>query len=464
MSTTKPKLCVSISSTEHPHTARQENHFLPYNALFLSPNYGSNLINAYLITSRGAKRHSVDTSRLKSFFLELKETNDIRYITSTIEWTNAHTVEILIKLTIDALKPYTIPIVHMHIGDTHHGKNAISTPLRVLKELDNEINIITCNQYHHMHFFASTKYSSSVNIPKISPYSRHLFQLVSSSNIEEDEQDKIWFGAIESRFHHRRNKFLNYIRDNSGINKKFTMKRFGKYEERISQIMSTDSSLYIPLSSSIGFNNVAPSYIIGKPVWQYPLSRYTGQQKLSEIFNHKVNFIREPSDLMYISKRKIEKQQLKANVRRGQRIYENEITMTFSQFVQICSEDKEKKDIMEPKYWDMRYEELIRMSKEISESEKNKIIEIYEIMQTRIEKNCKLSVKVLFPDQIVSKEIEKLHKYGRLVFSDLAHKVKIEEYQYSGKKNTEEIDSNEQLREIVSEFELGGYKIYFQLS
>ena len=90
MSPTKPKLCVSIGSSEHPHTTRHENHYLPYDALFLWPNYEERNIIACLMTSKGAAYQRVDTVQLKNFLVRY-------YMTSTIEWTNANTIELLLS-------------------------------------------------------------------------------------------------------------------------------------------------------------------------------------------------------------------------------------------------------------------------------------------------------------------------------------------------------------------------------
>ena len=97
---------------------------------------------------------------------------------------------------------------------------------------------------------------------------------------------------------------------------------------------------------SIGFNNVVPAYIIGKPVWQYPLSEYTGQQKLSKIFDQKINIVGDTNGLIHIPKYEEEKMQLITNIKRKQRIYENEITTTFSKFLEVYTGNTEKREIM----------------------------------------------------------------------------------------------------------------------
>ena len=83
---------------------------------------------------------------------------------------------------------------------------------------------------------------------------------------------------------------------------------------------------------------------------------------------------------------------------------------------------------------------------------------------TRIERYCSASVSILFPDQIESNQIKKLHEFGRLVFIDLAHNVVVKEYRQSCRVERDEIKNGETVNTIRSEFDLGGYKIYFELN
>ena len=209
---------------------------------------------------------------------------------------------------------------------------------------------------------------------------------------------------------------------------------------------------------------MVPAYIICKPVWQYPLSEYTGQQKLSKIFDQKINIVGDTNGLIHIPKYEEEKMQLITNIKRNQRIYENEITTTFSKFLEVYTGNTEKREIMEPRYWDTRYEALVSMAEKIDDTGKNEVISIYQNIQTRIERYCSASVSILFPDQIESNQIKKLHEFGRLVFIDLAHNVVVKEYRQSCRVERDEIKNGETVNTIRSEFDLGGYKIYFELN
>ena len=156
--------------------------------------------------------------------------------------------------------------------------------------------------------------------------------------------------------------------------------------------------------------------------------------------------------------------QLITNIKRNQRIYENEITTTFSKFLEVYTGNTEKREIMEPRYWDTRYEALVSMAEKIDDTGKNEVISIYQNIQTRIERYCSASVSILFPDQIESNQIKKLHEFGRLVFIDLAHNVVVKEYRQSCRVERDEIKNGETVNTIRSEFDLGGYKIYFELN
>ena len=370
----------------------------------------------------------IDVSEIRDMFKQIMNKYEVIYLNSTIEWTNSYIIEGLIRLVVEALGPYKKPIVHIHVGDTHHGEQAILSTLSILERLQEEIDVITCNQFHHLHFFSSEKYISLVNIPKISPFTRHLFKSVQSHSIDKDNYaEKVWFGAIKSRFHNRRNSFLEYITRNQEINKYFTMSRFSNYKDRLIQILSTRASLYIPLSSSIGFNNVAPCYILNKEVWQYPLSEYTGQKRLAEIFNQEIRMVESKDELGYVSSREIKERKEREEIYNRHKIYENDVATTFSKFLKRLINNIGPRSIEKPTYWDSRYHEILHVNKGLSITNRKSVIAIYEDLQREIEEICAKSIEVSISKTDNLDNDAKLKRYIMLVLKDLSHNTIINE-------------------------------------
>jgi len=161
----------------------------------------------------------------------------------------------------------------LHICDTHHGLKPINSAISYCECL--QPDIITCNQLHHLHFFDSMKVL--LNIPRTSLDNTHHYTRLSQSKVPNPLQH-IYFPATVNNVHLRRQKYYNLLSNSPSLSKFISNQRFDVYRDWLYHLFSSLAFIYVPLSNSIGLNNIIPASIVRKRIFAFKLPKYTGQQ------------------------------------------------------------------------------------------------------------------------------------------------------------------------------------------
>ena len=288
---------------------------------------------------------------------------------------------------VNLVSDYFKGIIHkyLHVCDTHHGINPISSAVQFASELNPDS--LSCNQAHHLHFFRT---NSFINLPRVSVDNIYAYETLKFRQKSDALSSTIYFPAVRNNIHIKRFSFYSQLSSNLPYGVSLSNQRFNHYPDWLSHVSNARAFVYVPLGTSIGLNNIIPAAITNTKILAYKLSPFTSQQKMYSFLGSRVSYFSSLHELYQL----VQDSNLLSPSDVNTSIY-REILPTPKRFLKsIVLRNDELFTTLHPAKLDSRYEELRILASKLSEVQFFEMISFYESLQYLYERLDSISLAI----------------------------------------------------------------------
>ena len=264
---------------------------------------------------------------------------------------------------------------YLHVCDTHHGVNPISSAVRFAKDLNP--HFLSCNQLHHLHFFDCCVF---LNLPRASIDNVHIYNFLSSSDVYSSSSH-FYFPVVRNNIHIKRYSMFESLNSCNLRSLPISSQRFSHYPDWLKHFATSSAFIYVPLGTSIGLNNIIPAAITNTPVYSYRLTDYTGQSYLYSYLNLRSFFFSNVDELKMLCSSFESSSQISIN----HHIYRKLLPTAKQFYHMILSQSGVLFNSLHPSLLDSRFNLLQSLATSVDQQLLFKYISLYENLQCLFE-------------------------------------------------------------------------------